>query len=46
MTGSLKKLEKLIELNCLEKEGRGNSLEDKIKQQDYYGNIEELFDLL
>ena len=46
MTVSLKKLETLIELNCLEKEGRGNRLEDKIEQQEYYGNIEELFDLL
>ena len=38
------KLNKLIELNSLEKENRRNRLEDKLKQQEYYGEIEELFD--
>ena len=40
------KLEKLIELNNLEKQNRRNRLEDKLKQQEYYGEIEELFDPL
>ena len=40
------KLDKLIELNNLEKQNRGNRLEDKLKQQEYYGEIEELFDPL
>ena len=40
------KLETLIELNTLEKQNRKNRLEDKIKQQEYYGEIEELFDPL
>ena len=40
------KLEKLIELNNLEKQNRRNRLEDKLKQQKYYGEIEELFDPL
>ena len=40
------KLEKLIELNNLEKQNRKNRLEDKLKQQEYYGEIEELFDPL
>ena len=39
------KLDKLIELNNLEKQNRRNRLEDKLKQQ-YYGEIEELFDPL
>ena len=39
------KLDKLIELNKLEKENRKNRLEDKLKQE-YYGDIEELFDPL
>ena len=39
------KLDKLIELNNLEKQNR-NRLEDKLKQQEYYGDIEELFDPL
>ena len=39
------KLDKLIELNKLEKENRTNRLEDKLKQQENYGEIEELFDL-
>ena len=40
------KLDKLIELNDLEKQNRRNGLEDKLKQQEYYGDIEELFDPL
>ena len=40
------KLDELIELNYLEKQNRKNRLEDKLKQQDYYGEIEELFDPL
>ena len=40
------KLDELIELNYLEKENRKNRLEDKLKQQEYYGEIEELFDPL
>ena len=40
------KLETLIELNYLEKQHRKNRLEDKLKQQEYYGEIEELFDPL
>ena len=37
---------KFIELNNLEKQNRRNRLEDKLKQQEYYGEIEELFDPL
>ena len=40
------KLETLIELNNLEKQNRRNRLEDKLKQQEYYGELEELFDPL
>ena len=40
------KLETLIEFNNLEKQNRKNRLEDKLKQQEYYGGIEELFDPL
>ena len=40
------KLDKLIELNNLEKRNRRNRLEDKLKQQEYYGEIEELFNPL
>ena len=40
------KLHKLIELNNLEKQNRRNRLEDKLKPQKYYGEIEELFDPL
>ena len=40
------KLDKLIELNNLEKQIRRNRLDDKLKQQEYYGEIEELFDPL
>ena len=39
------KLETLIELNNLEKQNRKNRLK-KLKQQEYYGEIEELFDPL
>ena len=42
----MNKLDKLIELNNLEKQNRRNRLEDKLKQQEYYGEIEELFDPL
>ena len=40
------KLDELIELNYLEKLNRKNRLEDKLKQQEYYGEIEELFNPL
>ena len=40
------KLDKLTELNNLEKQNRRNRLEDKLKQPEYYGDIEELFDPL
>ena len=40
------KLETLIELNYLENLNRKNRLEDKLKQQEYYGEIEESFDPL
>ena len=40
------RLDKLIELNELQKLNRRNRLEDKLKQQDYYGEIEDLFDPL
>ena len=40
------KLDKLIELSNLENQNRRNRLEDKLKQQEYYGEIEELFDPL
>ena len=33
-------LDKLIELNKLQKLNRRNRLEDKLKQQEYYGEIE------
>ena len=39
------KLEKLIELNNLENQNRRNRLENKLKQE-YYGDMEELFDPL
>ena len=35
-----------LELNNLEKEDKKNRLEDKLRQQEYYGEIEELFDPL
>ena len=41
----MNKLDKLTELNFLEKQNR-NRLEDKLKQAEYYGEIEELFDPL
>ena len=40
------KLDKLIELKKIEKLNRRNRLEDKLRQQDYYGDIEALFDPL
>ena len=40
------RLDKLIELSKLQKLNRRNRLEDKLKQQEYYGEIEELFDPL
>ena len=40
------KLDKLIELNNLEEQNRRNRLEDKLKPQEYYGEIEEFFDPL
>ena len=40
------KLETLIELNILAKQNRKHRLEDKLKRQEYYGEIEELFDPL
>ena len=42
----LTRLDKLIELNKLRKLNRRNRLENKLKQQEYYGEIEELFDPL
>ena len=39
------KLDKLIVLNSLEKRNGRNRLEDKLRQQKYHGEIEELFDL-
>ena len=35
------KLDKLIKLNNLEKQNRKNRLEEKLKQQEYYGDIED-----
>ena len=40
------RLDKLIELNKLQTLNRRNRSEDKLKQQEYYGEIEELFDPL
>ena len=40
------KLDKLINLNNLEKQNRKNRLEEKLKQQEYYGDIEDSFDPL
>ena len=37
------KLETLIKLNTLEKQNRRNRLEDKLKQEENYGEIKELF---
>ena len=39
-------LETLIELNRLEKENRRNRLEEKLRKQEYYCELEELFDHL
>ena len=40
------KLDKIIKLNNPEKQNRKNRLEEKLKQQEYYGDIEDLFDPL
>ena len=40
------KLETLLELNRFEKENRRNRLEEKLRNQEYYGEIEELVDPL
>ena len=40
------KLETLIKLNNLEKQNRRNRLEEKLRQQEYYGYMEDLFDPL
>ena len=40
------KIDKLIELNKLQKLNRKNRLEDKLKQQENYGEIKELLDPL
>ena len=40
------KLETLIKLNNLEKQNRRNRLEEKLRQQEYYGDMEDLFDPL
>ena len=40
------KLDKLIELDKLDKLNRRNRLEDKLRHQEYYGDIEDLFDPL
>ena len=39
-------LDKLIESNKLEKLNRRNRLEDEIRNQEHYGDIEDLFDTL
>ena len=40
------KLDKFIELNSLEKQNRRNRLEDKLRQRELSGDIEDLFDSL
>ena len=40
------KLETLIKIKNLEKQNRRNRLESKLKQREYYGEIEELYDPL
>ena len=40
------KLETLIEINRLKKENRTNRLEEKLIKQEYYSELEELFDSL
>ena len=42
----MSKLNKLIDLNKLQKLNRKKKLEEKLRQQEYYGDIEELFDPL
>ena len=39
-------VDKFTELNILEKLYRRSGLDDKLRQQEYYGDIEELFDPL
>ena len=38
----MSKLDKRIEINKLEKENRKNRLEDKLKHQEYYGEMKKL----
>ena len=40
------KLETLIKINKIEKQNRRNRLEEKLGQQDYYGDMEDLIDPL
>ena len=40
------KLETLLKLNNLEKQNRRNTLEVKLRLQEYYGYMEDLFDPL
>ena len=40
------KLYKLRDLHSLEKQNRRKRIEDKLRQRENYGEIEELFDLL
>ena len=42
----MSKLDKHIEFSKLEKLNRRNRLEDKLRHQEYYGDIEDLFDPL
>ena len=40
------KLETLIKINNLEKRNKRNRLEEKLRQQEHYGDMEDLFDPL
>ena len=42
----MSKLETLIKLINLEKQNRRNRLEEKLRQQEFYGDMEDLFDAL
>ena len=42
----MNELETLIKLNNLEKQNRKNRLEEKLRQQEHYGDMEDLFDPL
>ena len=42
----MNKLEKLLKLNNLEKQNRRNRLEEELRQQEYYGDMEHLLDPL